>query len=78
MPDAENLIHRICDLMTGQVPTANTVTFEGYVHCAAIMINGLIEEKAGQVLYLAKGGLKGGASQEDCWQVPRKGCRKIL
>lgn len=68
MPDVGWLSRRICDLMTGMVNTINTVTFEGYLHCAAIMINGLLEEKVGQILYLASG-KTGSASLDQCRQV---------
>ena len=68
VPGSEFLARRICDLMTGYVPTINTITFDGYLHCAAIMINGLLEEKVNQILYLAKG-KKGPATVADCRHV---------
>lgn len=68
LSDLEFFIRRICDLMTGQIATIQTITYEGYIHSASIMLYGMLEEKAGQILYLAKG-QKGQASHEDCIQV---------
>ena len=51
----EIFVIRICDLMTGQINTVNSITFEGFVHSAAIMIKGLLEDKASQFMYLASG-----------------------
>ena len=62
---------RICDLMTGQISTNNTVTFEGYVHCAAVMIKGMLEDQAVQLIYMAKG-RRGEASYEECFEVSQK------
>ncbi len=69
MPDVDFLARRICDLMTGQIPTINTITYEGYVHCAALMINGMVEEKAGQIMYLASGKKGSSVPYESCIQV---------
>lgn len=41
----------------------------GYVHCAFIMISGLLEDKASQVLYMAKGPQNGNSYYEDCLVV---------
>ena len=54
--------------MTGQIATNNTVTFDGYIHCAAVMIKGMLEDKATQLIYLAKG-KKGVATFEECFKV---------
>jgi len=54
--------------MTGQIATNNTVTFDGYIHCAAVMIKGMLEDKATQLIYLAKG-KKGVATFEECFNV---------
>lgn len=54
--------------MTGQIPTNNTVTFDGYIHCAAIMIKGMLEDQANQFLYLAKLN-KGAATRDECLGV---------
>lgn len=67
-PEADILAQRICDLMTGQIATNNTVTFDGYIHCAAVMIKGMLEDKATQLIYLAKG-KKGVATFEECFNV---------
>lgn len=64
LPEVDVLAHRICDLMTGQISTNNTVTFEGYIHCAAVMINGMLEDKATQLIYMAKG-RRGAATYEE-------------
>lgn len=68
LSSADILASRICDLMTGQIPTNNTVMFDGYVHCASIMIKGMLEDQAIQFLYLAKG-KKGEITQDDCFEV---------
>ena len=65
------MARRICDLMTGQISTNNTVTFEGYVHCAAVMIKGMLEDQAVQLIYMAKG-RRGEASYEECFEVSKK------
>ena len=57
--------------MTGQISTNNTVTFEGYVHCAAVMIKGMLEDQAVQLIYMAKG-RRGEASYEECFEVSQK------
>lgn len=51
--------------MTGQIPTNNTVTFDGYIHCAATMIKGMLEDQAVELMYLAKGA-KGAVSYDEC------------
>lgn len=64
-PNVDSLICRIVELMAGQItPSNNVVTFEGYVHCAFIMMTGLLEDKASQVVYMAKS--QNGSSYEDC------------
>lgn len=68
LPEVDVLAHRICDLMTGQISTNNTVTFEGYIHCAAVMINGMLEDKATQLIYMAKG-RRGAATYEELFYV---------
>jgi len=55
IPDVDLLSCRICDLMTGKISTLNCVTFEGYIHFATIIINGVLDEKAGEIVYLASG-----------------------
>jgi hypothetical protein len=54
--------------MTGQIATNNTVTIEGYIHCAAVMNKGMLEDKATQLMYLAKG-RKGDTTFEECFNV---------
>lgn len=68
LPELENLPHRICNLMTGRIPTTNTVTIEGYVHCCRIMLKGMLEEKASLISYLANG-LSSPPSLNDCYMV---------
>lgn len=51
----EVLARRICDLMTGQFNTTNSITFEGYIHSAAIMIKGFLQDRASQFIYLSSG-----------------------
>ncbi|XP_046638817.1 MTOR-associated protein MEAK7-like isoform X1 [Daphnia pulicaria] len=65
-PEADIFAQRICDLMTGQIATNNTVTIEGYIHCAAVMNKGMLEDKATQLMYLAKG-RKGDTTFEECF-----------
>jgi len=55
IPGVDALSHRICDLMTGKISTSNCVTFEGYVHLASIIIHGILDDKAGEIIYLASG-----------------------
>ena len=62
--------HRICDLMTGKISTSNCVTFEGYVHLASIIIHGILDDKAGEIIYLASG-KSNSATIEELQQVTR-------
>ena len=56
--------------MTGQIPTNKTVTIDGYIHCAAAMIKGMLEDQATELMYLSKGA-KGPVSNEECLFVSK-------
>ncbi len=71
LPESEILARRVCDLMTGQISTNNTVTFDGYIHCAAVMIKGMLEDQAVQIIYIIKG-KKSEASYNECFEVRNK------
>ena len=56
--------------MTGKISTSNCVTFEGYVHLASIIIHGILDDKAGEIIYLASG-KSNSATIEELQQVTR-------
>jgi len=64
IPDIGILSYRICDLIVGKNSTSNCVTFEGYVHFASILINGVLDDKAEMVIYLASGKSNSATVQE--------------
>ena len=68
IPDVTVLSRRICDLMAGKEAAANAITFEGYVHFASIIINGILDDKAELIIYLA-GGKNHEPTVEECQQV---------
>lgn len=68
IPDVTVLSRRICDLMAGKEAAANAITFEGYVHFASIIINGILDDKAELIIYLA-GGKNHEPTVEECQQL---------
>lgn len=64
LPESSSLAQQICDSMS----TSSTVDFDGYVHCAAIMIKGMLEDRVTQFMSMANG-RKDEVSVQDCLDV---------
>ena len=72
LPTKDALVSRLCDSMTGQINTIHSITLEGYVHCASVMIKGLPEDRADQLLYLSTGRRDSSATASEIqWLIER-------